>query len=108
MVAMNIAVTLRAARRRAGLTLRQLATLAGTSHSALASYESGAKVPRADTMARVLAAAGFAIEVRPSPNVAGRGRRRRGDELVDVLRLAALFPARHRQTLDAPKFGRLP
>jgi len=98
---------LRTARRRAGLTLRQLAALAGTSHSTLASYESGAKVPRADTMSRIFAAAGFTIEVRPSPSAAVQDGRPRGDELVEVLRLAALFPARTDRTLDAQKFGRV-
>ncbi|MGB3411488.1 MAG: helix-turn-helix transcriptional regulator [Microthrixaceae bacterium] len=34
------------------------------------------------------------------------GRAARGQELVEVLELAAMFPARHTSTLEAPIFGR--
>ena len=47
---------LRAARRRAGLTLKEVARAAGTSETNVAAYERGAKRPSEDTIARLLAA----------------------------------------------------
>lgn len=97
---------LRTARREAGLTLRELGELAGTSHSTLAAYESGRTTPTVATLDRVLSAAGFAADVelhrrhRTSDGIA------KGDELVAVLELAEAFPARHHDRLDAPVFGR--
>lgn len=103
---MDAAATLRRARRRAGLTLRALAERAGTSHAALAAYESGAKVPRVDTLDRVLRAAGFTAEVRLAPAPAGPDRLARGQELVEALDLAGRFPARHAPSLAFPPFPR--
>ena len=104
---MNAARLIRTARRRAGLTLRELAQRAHTSHSTLAAYEQGRKTPKVDTLDRILTACGFRVDVtltaRPpdvSADPAARGR-----ELVEVLELAAMFPARHTRTLTAPKFG---
>src|SRR5437879_3054247 len=53
---------LRRARRRSGLSLRQLAQRAGTSHSAIAAYESGAKVPGSTTLDRLVRACGLRLE----------------------------------------------
>jgi len=101
---MDVGATLRAARAAAGLTQRGLAERAGTSHPTLAAYESGAKVPRADTFARILAAAGkhVSVETRPYDGTDAE----RDAELVQVLLLAEQFPARIAPTLDAPCFGR--
>lgn len=57
---MNSAV-IREARRRAGLTQTALAELSGTTQSAIAAYETGAKEPSSGTMTRITAAAGFAV-----------------------------------------------
>ena len=97
---------LREARRRAGLSLRQLAESAGTSHSTLAAYESGRKSPNVATLDRVLHAAGFAADVELKRRHRGTDGLSRGDELVAVLDLAAAFPARHSDRLEAPVFGR--
>ena len=101
---MDAAQVLRSARRRSGLSLRQLGELGHTSHSALAAYESGRKVPTVATLDRIVRAAGFSLEAsllgRPSESV-----RDRGDELLEVLELAAQFPARHSPHLKYPKFG---
>jgi transcriptional regulator with XRE-family HTH domain len=96
---------LRGARQRAGLSLRQLAERAETSHSALAAYESGRTVPNVDTFDRILRAAGFTVDVvlTPRPDAGDRGAR--GRELIDVLELAEMFPARHSETLTFPRFG---
>lgn len=102
---MTAAATLRAARRRAQLSLRELAARAATSHSALAAYESGRKVPTVDTFERVLRAAGFTATIDLEPAIGGPDAGDRGRELVEVLDLAARFPARHEPTLRFPPFG---
>lgn len=106
MVGMSAATSLRAARRRAGLTLRQLAERAGTSHATLAAYESGRKVPSVATFERVVRAAGFAPSVELTLAVGGPDPDERGDELLEVLRLAERFPARHAASLEFPRFDR--
>lgn len=103
---MQAATTLRAARRRSGLTLRALAERAGTSHATLAAYEAGRKVPSVATLDRILRAAGCQATIDLTPRVGGIDRAERGRELEQVLELAAQFPARHAPTLVAPVFGR--
>jgi transcriptional regulator with XRE-family HTH domain len=96
---------LRSARRRSGLSLRELARLAGTSHSTLAAYENGRKVPSVETLNRVMRAAGFVVGAEVTPVVGGADPDARGRELVEVLELAARFPARHSAVLEFPRFG---
>ena len=93
------------ARHRAGLTLRELARRAGTSHSTLAAYEADRKVPSVETFDRLLRAAGYASTVSVAPVVGALDPADRGRELVEVLDLAARFPARHDRTLRFPRFG---
>lgn len=103
----DAAVLIPRARRRAGLSLRQLAVRAGTSHSAIVAYEQGRTSPSVATLDRILAAAGFAVDVTLTPRV-GRDeadRSARGRELVEVLDLAAVFPATHEPRLTFPRFG---
>lgn len=102
---MNAASTLRRARRRAGLSLRGLAARADTSHSALAAYEAGRKVPTVETLDRIVRAAGYDLDIELVPNVGGLNRAARGQELIEVLELAALFPARRTPALECPRFG---
>lgn len=102
---MDAARTLRRARRRAGLSLRALADRADTSHSTLAAYEAGRKVPTVATFDRIVRAAGYDVEIDLVPSVGGPDPAARGQELVEVLELAALFPARHAATLAFPRFG---
>jgi transcriptional regulator with XRE-family HTH domain len=101
----NAAAALRSARSRAGLSLRELARRAGTSHPTLAAYEAGRKVPSVETFDRVLRAAGFATNLELTPAVGGPDPAERGRELVEVLDLAARFPARHSASLRFPRFG---
>lgn len=107
MIAVDAATTLRLARQRSGLTLRDLAERAATSHSTLAAYESGRIVPRVDTLDRILRAAGFAsdVEIRVRADATDAQRHAKGEELRQALELAAMFPARHRRVLDLPLFG---
>jgi len=92
---------LRRARQRTGLSTRDLARRAGTSHATVSAYESGRKVPSVDTLGRLLRAAGFEpmVDLVPAPDD------RRGEELIEALDLAAQFPARHSRTLRFPRFG---
>lgn len=54
---------LRWARRKAGLTQRELAGRTGMAQSAVARIESGAVVPRVDTLDKLLRACGYTLEV---------------------------------------------
>lgn len=87
---------IRRARRRARLTQRELAARAGTSRAAVAQYETGVKVPRADTLERILEAAGFVPEVmlRRRADSTAAEREAKGRELLAALELAAQFPLR--------------
>ncbi len=86
------------------MSLRSLAARADTSHSTLAAYEADRKIPTVETLDRIVRAAGFELEVDMAPGIGGRDRAARGQELVDVLELAALFPARHSAKLEFPRF----
>jgi transcriptional regulator with XRE-family HTH domain len=101
---MDAATLIRQARSGSGLSLRQLAERAGTSHATLSAYESGRVDPSVHTVQRIIRSAGFDPAVvlvpRVDPTEGGRG-----DELVQVLELAAQFPARHRRRLQYPRFG---
>jgi len=101
---MDAAVTLRRARVMAGLSLRALAERAGTSHATLAAYEAGRAVPRVDTLDRILRAAGYAsdIDIARRPDATDHDREAKGDELLQALELAAMFPARHSRRLRFP------
>ena len=102
----NPAELLRQARRRSGLTLRALAQRAHTSHSALAAYESGRKTPAIETLERIMRAAGYEPGLQLVPALTGIDPAARGRELIEVLELAAMFPARTEATLSFPYFGR--
>jgi predicted nucleotidyltransferase/DNA-binding XRE family transcriptional regulator len=63
------AVTLREARRRAGLTQVELAHRAGVTQSVISAYESGHRQPAMSTLAALIEATGFELTVslrRPS------------------------------------------
>ena len=88
MVQVDAARLLRSARLEAGLTLRQLAAAAQTSHSTLAAYETGAKCPTVETLNRIVLAAGFRVEGHLTLDAEPFDRAARGRELADVLELA--------------------
>ena len=95
---MNSSDLIRRARRKAGLSQRQLAARAETSHATLAAYETGAKVPRVDTLDRILQAAGYVpeVELRARADATPADREAKGRELLAALELAAAFPLRRR------------
>lgn len=57
----------REARKRAGLTQRELAQRAGTTQSAIARLESGRTSPSFDTVLRMLRLCGFRLDVALDP-----------------------------------------
>ncbi|MEX0943796.1 MAG: helix-turn-helix transcriptional regulator [Pseudomonadales bacterium] len=99
-----VAETLRAARIAAGLSLRELAERAGTSHATLSAYEQGKKVPSATNYLRILEACGNAVDIRIEPRIRERDGIPRGEELEAVLELAEQFPHRMSRHLDLPRF----
>ncbi len=101
---MDAAATLRGARLRAGLGLRALARRADTSHATLRAYETGAKVPRVDTLDRLVRAAGFELDAELGTRLDDDAAAR-SEELVEALVLAAAFPAAHDPELRFPPFG---
>lgn len=101
---MDAAHLIRRSRTATGLTLRRLAEQAHTSHATLSAYEAGNVNPSVRTLERIVRAAGFNLEVGLVPLVGGAGFDR-GDELVQVLELAARFPARQSRDLRYPRFG---
>lgn len=106
---MDPAVTLRDARRRAGLTQAELARRAGTSQATISAYENGRKEPSVQTLSRLLAASGSRLVAEPghlpvvqrSANDDARAARR----LADVLSLADLLPSRHEPELRYPRIA---
>ncbi|MCP5181742.1 MAG: helix-turn-helix transcriptional regulator [Pseudomonadales bacterium] len=105
-VARKAATVLRNARLKSGLSLREAARRAGTSHATLLAYENGEKHPSIVTYMRILEACGYAVDITLSRRIRERDGLARGDELVQVLRLAAAFPARASRELNLPVFAR--
>src|SRR5436190_17868531 len=64
---MDVTRALHEARRRAGLSQRELASIIGIQQPAIARIESGAVVPRVDTLDRLLAGCGLTLELAPRP-----------------------------------------
>ena len=102
----HAARTLRTARAGAGLSLRQLARRAGTSHPTLIAYEQGRKSPTVATFLRILDACGYAVDFDLSPRIRWQDGIPRGEELEAVLALAAQFPARAERKMAYPVFPR--
>lgn len=103
---MDAAAIIRQVRLESGLSLRALAGVANTSHSTIAAYESGRKVPGPATLDRIVEATGFALDGLLSRRVRAYGPLTRGEELVAVLELAEAFPSRHDPSIAARIFGR--
>lgn len=76
---------LRQARRRAGLSQRALAKRARTAQSVIARIEQGRTSPSWETLARLLAAAGF--EIRPTLTAKLQGRSHMLDDVPRILRM---------------------
>lgn len=72
LLVVDAAVLLRDARRRAGLSQLELGRRAGVTQSVVSAYESGARQPSVPTLARLVAAAGFELDMRVSDPAATR------------------------------------
>ena len=105
---MEISAALREARVRAGLSARELARRAGTSHATLLAYESGRIDPGTKVAERILYAAGFHLRCTLDPSVHTASGRPAGEELEDILNLAEHLPHQPRsRRLNAPVFPTL-
>lgn len=66
---MDVGTKLKSCRKRAGLSQHALARAAGTSQPTVAAYEAGRVTPNVDTLARLLDACGYTIDVVPDVDV---------------------------------------
>ena len=96
---------LKRARLNAKLSLRELAVIACTSHSTIAAYEQGRKIPGVDVYLRLLNACKVDLSLVSSPRLHFAESDERGKELEEVLNLAEQFPARHKRHIQYPRFG---
>ncbi|MGD9798731.1 MAG: helix-turn-helix domain-containing protein [Acidimicrobiia bacterium] len=99
---MVVATLLTQRRRQAGLTQRLLAERAGTSAAAVCLYEQGARVPRVDTLARLLAAGGATLELGAQVSPASIDVAANGRILEELLELAEQLPHRPDRDLRFP------
>jgi transcriptional regulator with XRE-family HTH domain len=99
----DVATLLSSTRRRSGYSQRELARRAHTSAAAVCLYERGERVPRVDTLERLLAAAGasLSLDALQLPDIDLTAR---GEDLVAVLNLADQLPQHHSPTLAFPPF----
>jgi transcriptional regulator with XRE-family HTH domain len=95
---------LREARARAGLSQAELARRAGVSRSVLSVYEAGRREPGSEALARILAAAGYRLDLRSS--IRRLDDERAGRILEQVLELAEALPGRRRGGMRYPPFLR--
>ena len=100
----RVSALLRHARQSAGLSLRELARRAGTSHATILAYEHGTKVPTVTTFLRLLRACDYAVDLRLERRIRERDGIQRGEELEEVLRLAGQFPVRIDRSLRFPRW----
>jgi transcriptional regulator with XRE-family HTH domain len=103
---MDVATLLVTARQRAGFSQRELAGRARTSAAAICLYERGERVPRVDTLERLLAAAGSSLSLR-AQSAPAIDLRARGVDVLAVLDLADRLPQRHAPALEYPPFHAL-
>lgn len=101
---MDAALLLQEARRRSGLSRRQLARRGRTSASTLSAYESGTSIPSVATLTRLLQAAGFEPEVRLRP-VAATDEQELARKIEALLSFVDVLPRRSRGPLRYPPFG---
>lgn len=107
---MDPATSLRAARRRAGLTQAELARRTDTSQATISAYESGRKRPSVDTFSRLLAATGSRLTVetgrQPVREPGTKEQAHASRALIEVLALAEALPTRHQRELRYPRLHR--
>jgi transcriptional regulator with XRE-family HTH domain len=97
---------LEAARNRSGLSLREIARRAGTSHATLSAYLHGTKTPSLETLVRIVESCGLGVEFSLEVRIRSANGVPRGEELEQVLRLAGQFPASPERAPRFPVFPR--
>lgn len=106
---MDVAAELSSARRRSGLSQRELAVSAGTSQATVSAYETGRKQPTVAVLARLLAATGAELRVADTPGQRTRDDlARSGSRLAEVLALAEELPFRRPGPLRFPRLPTTP
>src|SRR3954470_9728816 len=83
-----------------GLKQAELARRAGMSRSVLCAYESGARQPGVDALARIASAAAMRLSLEPAVEPVEPARA--GRILEQVLELAEALPYRPKPNLDFP------
>jgi transcriptional regulator with XRE-family HTH domain len=99
---MDVATLIAVHRRLSGQSQRQLAARAGTSAAAVCLYEQGARVPRVDTLARLLAATGATLELGAQVSPGTIDPAVNGRILEELLDLADHLPRRTGDRLRFP------
>jgi transcriptional regulator with XRE-family HTH domain len=103
---MDAATLLVRCRARAGLSQRELGRRAGTSAAAVCLYERGARLPRVDTLTRLIAATGSTLDLAIAPparlDVEANAR-----TLEDLLELSDHLPQHSDLDLAMPPFASL-
>lgn len=90
-------------RKRSGFSQAELARRAGLPRSVVNAYLRGGREPGADTLARLAAAGGFELGLKPRTPAVDIERASR--ILVQVLELAEALPFRPRPELDYPRLS---
>ena len=101
---MDVASLIRSSRERAGLSQRELGRRAGTSAAAVCLYEQGRRVPRTDTLARLVAGSGATLDVRARWETTELDLARSGRVLIELLEVSDRLPRRARTDLVYPTF----
>lgn len=104
---MDVATLIVRSRERAGLSQRELAARARTSAAAICLYEQGERVPRVDTLARILAAMDLTLELDAVARPEAIALAANGRTLAQLLELADHLPQRSSKRLQAPVFREL-
>ena len=106
MFRMDVSRLIANCREHAGLSQRELAARAGTSAAAICLYEAGDRIPRVDTLSRIVAAAGATLRIEVTPqhiDIVANGR-----TLAQLLELADHLPKRRASDeLDVTPFHQL-
>ncbi len=85
---MDAAELIKAARRAAGFSQSALASRARTSQQTIADYENGRKQPGAATLARIVRACGFELDLRPVDPALGPRRLALDQHRSTILQIA--------------------
>lgn len=101
---MTLHQIVRQIRNRRSLSLRELGALATTSHSTLSAYEHGRISPSLETVDRIVRVANLDMTITLTTRIRASNNLPRGEELAQVLLLAAEFPSNPSATITTRRF----